>query len=480
MNEESVTTGNGALPAVVLPLKAEVNEASLKFILKLAGPIIVTTLSFTLLQFVDRLMVSKLGTAALAAVLPAGFTAGIPSACVMGIFAGLGTFVSQCFGRESKKECTSYLWQAVYMGTAFSLLVLAVCWPLAPAIFKSFGHDPEVVELEVIYFRIMLFGNIAVVFVWAGVQFFMGVHRPLLSMYAAIIAQVVNLVMNYALVFGKFGFPEMGIAGSAWGTVIGITVGGGIRMGTFLSSDFRKEYASLKMLKPDFKKMADLLKVGVPAGIELALSVGVWGAILFWLVGRFGKEAQAATSAALACINLSTMPIEGLKTAITVAVGKSIGADRDHTAIKQTGLCLRLAVIYMGAVGLGFLFFGDILMRLWTADEKVILIGAEVLIFGAIYQLFYASRTVYSGALRGAGDTIWLAATGFSAAAILAIGGYAIIKLFPNFGSLGPWAAATLSIITAGLANRIRFKTNKWRQIDLFGKKPIGLEMEED
>jgi len=199
-----------------------VDETSLKFMLKLAGPIVITTVSFTLLQFVDRIMVSRLGTAALAAVLPAGFTASIPSACVMGIFAGLGTYVSQCYGKRQKKECTSYFWQAVYMGTAFSLLILGICWPLAPAIFRSFGHEPEVVELEVIYFRIMLFGNISVVFVWAGVQFFMGIHRPLLSMYAALIAQVVNLVMNYALIFGKFGFPAMGIAGSAWGTVIGI------------------------------------------------------------------------------------------------------------------------------------------------------------------------------------------------------------------------------------------------------------------
>ena len=186
------------------------------------------------------------------------------------------------------------------------------------------------------------------------------------------------------------------------------------------------------MLKPDLRKMADLLKVGLPAGIELAFSAGIWGTILFWLVGRFGKEAQAATSAALACTNLSTMPIEGLKTAISVAVGKSIGADKDLTAIKQTRLCLRVALIYMGVVGLSFLLFGRIFMRMWTSDDMVIQIGAEVLIFAAIYQLFYASRTVYSGALRGAGDTVWLAIFALGAAAILALGGFVIIKVFPN------------------------------------------------
>jgi len=455
---------------------ASLDETSLRFMIRLAGPMVVTTTSFTLMQFVDRIMVSRLGTAALAAVLPAGFTAYIPAACVMGVFTGVGTFVSQCHGRGQKKECTSYFWQAVYMGVAFSLLVLAICWPLAPAIFRSFGHEPEVVALEVIYFRIMLYSNIAVVFVWAGTQFFMGIHRPILTMYASLIAQVVNIIANYILIFGKLGFPKMGIAGAAWGTFLGILVGGGIRMSTFLTGDLRKNYESRKMFRPDFGKMAGLIKVGFPAGMELALSTGLWGAILFWLVGRFGSEDQAATSAALACTNLSIMPIEGIRTALTAAVGKSIGAGKERTAVKQTQVCLRIALVYMGLVGLSFLLFGGTLMRLWSSDDKVIQTGTTILIFAAIYQLFYASRTVYSGALRGAGDTLWLAiASGLGAVVVLGLGGFVIIKLFPDFGSLGPWAAATLSIVAVGLANRIRFKSNKWKQINLF--KPVAIEL---
>jgi len=453
------------------------DETSLGFMFKLAGPMVVTTASFTLMQFVDRIMVSRLGTAALAAVLPAGFVAAIPAMCTMGVFASVGTFVSQCYGRGQKKECTSYFWQAIYMGLAFSLLVLAICWPLAPMIFRSFGHEPEVVELEVIYFRIMLFSNVAVVFVWAGTQFFMGIHRPLLSMYASLTAQVVNITANYVLIFGKFGFPEMGIAGAAWGTVIGVAVGGGIRMMTFLSGDVRRDFENREMFKVDFRKMADLLKVGLPAGFELAVSSGIWGTILFWLVGGFGKEAQAATSAGLACTNLSTMPIEGIRTALSVAVGKSIGRGKNRIAVKQTRLCLRIALTYMGIVGVCFLLFGQTLMRLWSSDEKVIQIGAEILIMAAIYQVFFASRTVYSGALRGAGDTLWLAgASAFGAIIVLGLGGFVIINLFAGLGALGPWIAATLSIIAMGLANRIRFKSNKWRQINLF--KPVAAEIE--
>ncbi len=457
------------------------DETSLRFMVRLAWPMVVTTTSFTLMQFVDRIMVSRLGTAALAEVLPAGFSAAIPAMCVMGVFAGVGTFVSQYFGRGQNKECTSYFWQAIYMGLAFSLVVLAICWPLAPAIFKSFGHEPDVVELEVIYFRITLIANVAVVFVWAGTQFFMGIHRPILSMYASLIAQVVNIAANYILIFGKFGFPKMGIAGAAWGTVIGIIVGGGIRFSTFFAGDVRKTFVSRQMFSVDFRKMADLLKVGLPAGVELALSTGVWGAILFWLVGRFGKEDQAATSAALACTNLSIMPIEGIRTALSAAVGKSIGVGRERTAIKQTQVCLRIALVYMGLVGLGFLVSGQTLMRLWSSDDKVIQTGTTILIFAAIYQLFYASRTVYSGALRGAGDTLWLAiASGLGAVVVLGLGGFVIIKLFPGFRSFGPWAAATLSIIAVGLANRIRFKSNKWKQINLLKSVAVELPVGEE
>lgn len=458
----------------------DLDETSLRFMLKLAGPMVVTMTSFTLMQFVDRLMVSRLGTAALAAVLPAGYTVSIPYTLVMGVFASVGTFVSQCLGRGQKKECASYFWQAVYMGLAFSLVVLAIGWPLAPSIFRSYGHSPDVVELEVIYFRIILISGVAVIFVWAGTQFFMGIHRPVLSMYAALTAQVVNITANYVLIFGKFGFPKMGIAGAAWGTVIGVIVGAGIRMSTFLSGDIRKNYLSAEMFRPDFRKMADLLKVGLPAGLELSLSGGLWGAILFWLVGRFGIEEQAATSAALACTNLSIMPIEGIKTALTAAVGKSIGAGKERTAVKQTLVCLRIALIYMGLVGLCFLLFGKHLMRMWSTDDKVIQTGIGILVLAAVYQLFYASRTVYSGALRGAGDTLWLAAaSGFGSIIVLGLGGFIIVKLAPGLGSTGPWIAATLSIIAVGLANRMRFKSNKWKNIKLFKRKPVEVQITE-
>jgi len=365
------------------------------------------------------------------------------------------------------------------MGLVYFGVVVAIMWPGAPWIFAMMGHEPAVANMEVIYLRIMLYAQAVAVFIWASSQFFMGVHRPIITMYAAFCEQVVNVVANYVLIFGRLGFPKMGIAGAGWGTFIGVVVGAGIRMVMFLYGDINATFESRQAVSIDFVKMRELLKVGLPAGFELMVNVAVWGVILFALVGRFGKEALAATSAVFSCTNVSVMPIVGVRTALTAVVGKAIGAGRRDVAIRQTSVCLRMAVAYMGLVGLCFFLFRNAIMRFWSYDDKVIETGVNILICAAIYQLFHAARIIYSGSLRGAGDTKWLAIVStLAAVVILGFGGALIVKLLPGLGPLGPWIAGTISIIVAGVANRWRFKSNRWMQIDLFKRRALGVPAE--
>ncbi len=452
------------------------DETSLKYILKLAAPMVIAHISFTIMQFVDRFMVSRLGTEELAAILPAGYVGFLPAAFAIGVMTSVNTFVSQSLGRGDKKACSNYCWQAIYMGLAYSLIVVVVMWPAAPAIFKMLGHEPAVAAMEVIYLRIMLYVQVLAVFVWASSQFFMGVHRPVVMMYSAIAGQVVNVAANYVLIFGKFGFPAMGIAGAAWGTFIGIAAGSAIRMAVFLIGDINTSFKSRHSLNIDFGKMADLLKVGFPAGIGLMVNIALWGVILFGMVGRFGKDALAATSAVLSCVNVSVMPVLGLATALTAAVGKAIGEGKKDVAIKQTSVCLRIGLVYMGLIGLCLLVFRNEIMAFWSSDDTVIGIGVRIFILAAIYQVFDAATLIYNGSLRGAGDTVWLAiVSAFGAIVVLGVGSLCIVKLFPGLGALGPWIGATLSIITVGLANRWRFKSNRWMRIDLFKRHGVSV-----
>lgn len=450
-------------------------ETSLPYMLRLSAPMIVSTVSFTIMQFVDRFMVSRLGTDALAAVLPASFVSLLPGGFALGAMTSLNTFVSQSLGRGDKAACSNYFWQMMYLGLVYFALVAAVMVPIAPWIFRLMGHPAEVVPLETVYLRILLFAHIAAVVNWSSNQFFMGIHRPIVTMCTSLCGQIVNVLANYALIFGKFGFPRLGIAGAGWGTFTGIAVAAAINMVVFIGPGIDASFRSRRTLRVDLQKMRDLLRVGVPAGIGLMVNVALWGVILSSLVGRFGKAALAATSAALSYASLSVMPVVGISTALTAAVGKAIGAGSKELAPKLTSLCLWIALTYMGIVGIGFLLFRRPLMAFWSPDPEVIDAGSRILICAALYQVFHATRIVYNGALRGAGDTVWLALISVAGAVgVLGVGGLVIVALLPSLGAVGPWIAAMLSIMFVGLANRWRFQSDIWKRIDLFRDRSVA------
>ena len=358
------------------------------------------------------------------------------------------------------------------MGLAYFVVVGAIAWVWAPGIFRILGHDAAVAGMEVTYFRIMIYTHAVAISIWSSSQFFIGIHRPIVTMYAALCGQVVNICANYVLIFGKFGFPAMGIAGAGWGTFIGVSVEAVILIAMFLSGDINAAFKCRRSLNIDFGKMGDLLKVGFPAGLGFMINIAFFGMILFGLVGKFGREALAATSAVFACINLSVMPIVGIGTALTAAVGKSIGRGRKDVAIKQTSVCFRATTIYMVLMGFCFFVFRDAIMQFWSSDDKVIEAGVNILICAGIFQVFNSMTMTYTGSLRGAGDTVWLAVVSASGSVlILGLGGFFMTKFFPETGVLGPWIAATINVMAVAAANHWRFKSNSWMRIDLFKRQ---------
>jgi MATE family multidrug resistance protein len=290
---------------------------------------------------------------------------------------------------------------------------------------------------------------------------------------------VVNVTANYVLIFGKFGFPAMGIAGAGWGTFIGMTIASSVNVCVYLSKNMNTAFLTRRTLNINVGKMLDLLKVGLPAGFGLMVNVAFWGVILFGLVGRFGTKALAATSAVLSYTNLAIMPIVGIGTALTASVGKMIGRGRKDLAIRQTNVCLRVALVYMIIVGICYFILRSTMMSFWSGDEEVIEIGIKLLACAALYQVFHAVGVIYSGSLRGAGDTVWLAAiSAVGAVFILGLGGSLITAYLTSLGSLGPWIAAMLSVIVVGLANRWRFNSNRWMRIDLFKRRSADIPVQ--
>jgi MATE family multidrug resistance protein len=283
----------------------------------------------------------------------------------------------------------------------------------------------------------------------------------------------VNVLANYVLIFGAWGFPEMGIAGAGWGTVIGAVVNALTRAGFFVGPSIHRQFHSRATWRLDVPKAMNLVRIGAPAGFAMCVNTAVVGAILFRLIGRFGAQALAATSAVYSCTALSFMPVIGLGIALTATVGKAIGRGNLDVAVAQTRLCLRLALAYMGIVGLFFFLFRHTLIGYWSLSPDAGVLGARLLICAAIFQVFDAAVLTYSGALRGAGDTLWLGLiTCLGAACVLGGGGWLMVHLFPQWNAIGPWIAYTLHVVFAGLALRWRFRRNLWQEIDILREHP--------
>lgn len=443
------------------------SQEGLREIWRLALPIIASMASATVAGFVDTWFVALVGTAEVAAAMPAGITAYTLTAFPLGITQCVSTFAAQSLGRSQPQEGAAYTWQGLYL----SLVVGVGCfllWPTAPSFFSSFGHDPEVVALEVTYFRLRLWGVGLSVAIGALNGFFYGVHRPRVPLVAMVIANLVNVAFCYVLVFGALGAPVLGLAGAALALVLSFVAQVAVLLGAFLSQPCHAEFATRRAWRPAWFQLRQLLHIGWPAGLQSAIDVLGWGVLIVLLVGRFGKEQLAASNIAIQYMTISFMPGIGLAQALTALVGRYIGEGKIDVAIQRVYEGLFLALSYMTLMGLMYLTLRGPFIAFFNADPIVIEAGKNILLCVAIFQLFDALNFTFIGALRGAGDTHWTAGLIVVLSVFLLAPLSLGAVLYTNLESLGPWIAGTIYAIVMGLALWWRFARGKWREIDIF------------
>ncbi len=443
------------------------SREGLREISRLAFPIIASMASATVAGFVDTWMVALIGTAEVAAAMPAGITAYTLTAFPLGITQCVSTFAAQALGRGNPRAGAAYAWQGLYLS-----LVVGVCsfllWPTAPWFFSLFGHEPEIVALEVMYFRVRLWGVGLSVAVGALNGFFYGVHRPRVPLWAMIVDNIANVALCYILIFGKWGAPALGLKGAALAFVLSFVAQLTVLFGAFISSLSHKEFSTRTVWRPAWRHLRQLFHIGWPAGMQSAIDVLGWGVLIILLVGRFGKEQLAASNIAMQYMTISFMPGIGLAQALTALVGRYIGEGKSEVAIQRAYEGMMLALGYMTLMGIMYLTFGGPFIAFFNTDLKVIQAGKNILICAAIFQLFDAMNFTFAGALRGAGDTHWTAGL----IVVLSVFLFAPLSLgavmYTDLQSLGPWLAGTVYSICLGLAFWWRFAHGEWRKINIF------------
>ena len=435
-------------------------------LLSLAVPTVAQMASYTVMQFIDTLMLSRVGETEATAASNSGMIAFSTISFGVGVLWVVNTLVSQAFGRRDLDSCGRYLWQGIWFGLLMSLL-LAPALPIAPHIFSALGHEPTMVRNESLYIQIVLGATVFKMIGTTFWQFLLATDRPVSVMAATAGGVTVNAVAAWAMLFGHFGSPRMGVAGAAWGQNIGVFVEMCLLIFFATRPGLRQTY-NLRDWKFRRPEMRTLLRVGFPSGLQITVDVLAWSMFSVWVMAQFGTYAMAANTFTMRYMVVSFMPAFGISTAITALVGRYIGAGRPDVAVQRANLGFAVTAVYMVACGVLFFLGRNMLIHMFTADPKVLAAGAMLLVFAAVYQFFDALYITYNGALRGAGDTLVPAlATGMLCWGITVFGGYVIARTWPAAGPAGPWAAATLYGMLIGSYIYLRFRRGGWRSIRL-------------
>lgn len=450
------------------------DERVLSTLLRLAGPVIAATISRTIMSFVDFAMVSELGTDAQAAVVAAGIMGFCLIAFGQGLMSVVNTFVSQALGKGKTEECSSYAWQGIYISAVLGIVLLP-CWFITEELFAWIGHDSTVQQYEAIYFQIGLLTIAPAIASVAIANFFNGIHRPTIGLIAGLISNIFNVIANYALIFGHFGFPAMGIAGAAWGTLIASILQVAILWLWMIYGPGMSQFSSRRGWQPNMSRMAALIRVGLPAALHFSLDIVAWTIFTNILVGKFGTVHLAANNICFKLLELSFMPAMGLGTALTAAVGKSIGRKRYDLAKRYIHYAVAMNVGYMTTVGITLVIFRGPLVGLFNDDPEVIYWAGRILILCALFQIGDGLGITFISALRGAGDTVWPAMIGiFYALFVFLLGGWWLSENMPQYASLGPWAAGAAYIILLGITMWLRYMTGAWEKIELLGDVAVA------
>jgi MATE family multidrug resistance protein len=439
-------------------------------VLAIALPFVVQTGFWAVMWFIDRMFLMWYSKEAMAAALPAGMFFWALVCFPQGVASFTNTFVAQYFGAGRHDRIGLAVKQGIWFGWAVTpLLLLAI--PLAPLLFRGAGATPAIERQLVLYFQTLSLGAGALVVSGAMSSFYTGRGLTVVVMLVDVFGSLVNIGLDYVLIFGKFGFPELGIAGAGLATAIANWSIVGIFWALMRRRADRQRYG-LAVNRFDAGLFRRLLRFGVPSGLPLLVEAAAFS-LLIRAVSRIGETEAAASGLAFNVNAVAFVPLIGVSIAVSTLVGQKLGENRPDLAARATWTGLGLGLIYTCLFGALYVGFPEWFLLLHSAYADpaefaaVRAVTVELLKFVALYCVFDALQIVFVGALRGAGDTRFILGNTLVVSS-LAVGiGSLCERVFgweqAGWQLWGWWWVITGWILAMGIAYLGRFVQGKWR-----------------
>ncbi len=449
--------------------------------LVLAFPLILSTASWSIQHFIDRVFLTWYSTETLAASYPAGMTNFVFLSLFLGTAQYVNTFVAQYMGARRPERVGKAVWQGFYLAlfsAAFGLVLAAGATPL----FDLIGHDPAVREQEVVYFRVLCYGIGPVVLSTAASCFFSGRGQTMVVLWVNVVAMSANILLDYLFIFGKWGLPEGGIEGAAWATNLAQAFGGLLFVGLFLKSTYRRQFATLSGWRFDWALFGRLLRFGGPSGLNFMLDILAFSLFIL-IAGRLGTIELAATNLASNINSLAFMPLIGSSIAVSTMVGQRLGRNQPDQAEYCTWTGFHLALGYTLVMAVAFIFAPELFLAPFKARSEgadfaaAYEIAVLLLRVVAIYCVFDSMYMTFTAALKGAGDTrfiLWLSI--LMSWAIMVVPAF-VAQAYFDASVYTIWVFLCAYVVAAAVVFYWRFKGGRWkamRVIEESGIEEVG------
>lgn len=447
--------------------QSHTNSALFKQIILLASPLILQNLSQTLLGVVDTYFVSRIGTESLAAV----GLASVLFFAVLLLFRSTANstvvFIGRAYGENDDAKIGQVVWRALNMIGWLLIPILAMPWFFSFLLGLMAPADAPVVrELGTSYLQILSFAIPPIMFsavVWA---FLVGRGDSRTPMILAWLTVGLNIFLDWVLVLGNLGAPQMGVEGAAYATLIANIFNAVISAAILWQAKNRQQFGTGKAQFVALSEVWKAIKIGLPLGMGDFMEISSFS-LFFAFLARLGTDILAANQIALQFISISFTLGIAIGMATSSLVAQYLGAKDPETAEKVGYRAVLVAMVAMGLIGLGYLVAPARLLGIFTDDPIVIEAGVTILQLVALYQIFEAIGIVLAGALNGAGDTsftMW-------ARTIMAWGmfiplSWVLIFVF-DLGVGGGWTAALVYLAGLAVVYYFRFRAGGWKKIEL-------------
>ncbi len=428
----------------------------------LAVPVVLSELGWMAQGVVDNIMVGRLGPEAIGAVSLGNAVYYTPSLFGMGLLLGLDTLVAQAYGRNDHDDCHRWLAQGVYLTCIVTPPLMMLIAALSFG-FARFGVTPSVALPASTYLGILNWSTLPLLLYGATRRYLQGVGQVRVITVTYILANLLNWAGNWVLIYGKLGFPALGVNGSAISTCIARVAMAAALLGfAWRYERTRGHPLFLHWAGPQWDRLRKLVRLGAPAAGQILLEVGAWNLSTF-SASYLDPVALATHAIALNYASISYMVPLGVSAAAAVSVGHAVGAGNPARARRAGWLGLGLGTSFMLVAGLVFLVAPRPLILLYTHDPRVLMVGPSLLWVAAAFQIFDGIQTVCTGALRGLGETRAPMIANFIGYWILGLPLGLTLCFVLRWGIYGMWIGLTLALIVISLSLLARWQTDSRR-----------------